>query len=247
MIGTGTKKILRKIIRYTLSPFILFDYIKFIRLNNTRFTIHFSDLYPCIKDKTVTTSFDRHNVYQTGWAARKVREINPPFHVDISSSLYFVSILSAFIPVKFYDYRPAELYLDRIESNQGNLTNLPFPDSSIESLSCLHTVEHVGLGRYGDPMDPDGDLKAIKELIRVLRPGGSLLLVTPIGGKAIIEFNAHRIYTYDLICEYFKDLELKEFSLIHEHTRDGSIILNASREDANKEHYGCGCFWFTKT
>ncbi|NDC42314.1 MAG: DUF268 domain-containing protein, partial [Chitinophagia bacterium] len=56
---------------------------------------------------------------------------------------------------------------------------LPFESDSIPSLSCMHTIEHVGLGRYGDQLDPQGDLKAIAELKRVVQPGGDLLFVTP--------------------------------------------------------------------
>ena len=106
----------------------------------------------------------------------------------------------------------------------------------------MHTVEHVGLGRYGDTIDPDGDLKAIGELRRVLSPSGSLLFVVPVG-KPSIEFNAHRIYSYDQILSYFSDLELLEFALIPD---KGGLFVNASKEMANSQDYGCGCFWFKK-
>ncbi|PIR72621.1 MAG: hypothetical protein COU42_00585, partial [Candidatus Nealsonbacteria bacterium CG10_big_fil_rev_8_21_14_0_10_36_24] len=76
---------------------------------------------------------------------------------------------------------------------------------------------------------------------------GSLLFVVPIGGKAKIMFNAHRIYSYEMITDYFKDLELKEFSLIPEFAKNGvGIIINATKEQVDKESYGCGCFWFIK-
>jgi SAM-dependent methyltransferase len=240
------KNFIKKTIRILLIPFVLSDYALFKKADTApRFKLAFEDFYPQIKDKTLKTGFDRHYVYHTSWAARKVKEIDPEFHTDISSSLFFPGILSAFIPVKFYDYRPAELSLSDLESHEGDLMKLPFPDNSIASLSCMHTIEHIGLGRYGDPIDPEGDLKAIKELIRVVKPGGSLLFVTPIGGTALIEFNAHRIYTFALIKEYFQELELVEFSLIPE--KNGTMILNATDEQANKEKYGCGCFWFKKT
>ena len=122
---------------------------------------------------------------------------------------------------------------------------MPFADNSVESLSCMHTVEHVGLGRYGDTMDPSGDIKAISELKRILAPGGSLLFVVPIGIPKI-EFNAHRIYSYAQIIEYFSDVELKEFSLIPDNAFDVGIISNASSDLADAQEWGCGCFWFTK-
>lgn len=236
------RKIVKKIIRYALSPFILGDYFKFKKKSNERFSLKFYDLYPCLKDRTIKTNFDAHYVYHTSWAARKIKEINPLKHIDISSSLYFSGIVSAFIPVDFYDYRPADLKLSGLSNNRVNLIKLPFPDNSIDSLSCMHTVEHIGLGRYGDKMDPNGDLKAIKELKRVLSQGGSLLFVVPVG-KPKIEFNAHRIYSYEQIMSYFPELELKEFCLI---TDDAKFITNTKKEECDKQSYGCGCFWFFK-
>lgn len=237
------KKLIKKIINVILSPFIFVDYFNYKKLDkNTRFTLKISDFYPQIKDKTITTHFDSHYVYHTSWAARKVREINPEFHTDISSSLYFSGITSAFVPVKFYDYRPAELKLSNLESLPGDLMNLPFAENSINSLSCMHTIEHIGLGRYGDPLDPNGDLRAVMELKRVLSENGSLLFVTPVG-KPRIQFNAHRIYSYEMIMEIFEGLNLVEFSLV---TDSGDFIENANPDIVKEQKYGCGCFWFKK-
>ncbi|MFZ2038542.1 MAG: DUF268 domain-containing protein [Minisyncoccia bacterium] len=214
---------------------------KFIK--NARFSFLWSDRYPQLYDRTSNTNFDRHYIYHPAWAARIIEKINPKKHIDISSTLNFCSIVSAFVPVEFYDYRPADLQLSNLETKKGDLLQLPFKDNSVESISCMHTVEHIGLGRYGDPIDPDGDLKAISELKRVLATNGSLLFVVPIG-KSKIMFNAHRIYSYEQILKYFSDLKLEEFSLIPEIS--GGIIKNASKVEADKETYACGCFWFKK-
>lgn len=240
------KKLIKKLIRVAFSPFILGDYIAFKRKDTSRrFSVALSDFYPQVKDKTVQTGFDRHYVYHTSWAARKVKEIHPAKHIDISSSLYFCGIVSAFIDVDFYDYRPADLQLSNLGSYAGNLHALPFATNSVTSISCMHTIEHVGLGRYGDPIDSEGDIRAIEELIRVTASGGSILFVTPVG-KPKIEFNAHRIYSYEQITSYFHDCTLQEFSLIREHAQDGGIIINADPKLVQEEAYGCGCFWFIK-
>jgi len=198
-----------------------------------------------IYENTKETSFDAHYIYHPAWAARVLAQIKPPHHVDISSKLDFSTIVSAFIPVKFYDYRPAHISLSNLTSEHADLLNLPFKDSSIPSLSCMHVVEHVGLGRYGDEIDPDGDLKAIRELKRVLARKGTLLFVVPIG-KPKIQFNAHRIYSYEQILGHFKDLKLEEFALIPDDAQKTGIIHNATKEAADGQAYGCGCFWFTK-
>lgn len=207
-----------------------------------RFTIDWQKRMPCLNDNTIETPIDYHYIYHPAWAARVLAKINPAFHVDISSKLDFSIMLSAFIPVKFYDYRPAPLCLNNLESNRGDLLALPFESNSLHTISCMHTIEHIGLGRYGDPLDYNGDLKAIQELIRVARPDGAILFVTPVGKPQII-FNAHRIYSFEQIRHYFSSCTLVEFSLI---TDEGSFIENADTGLVALQQYGCGCFWFKK-
>lgn len=207
--------------------------------------VNWGERFPCLYDNTGTTGFDRHYVFHTAWAARVVAQTKPARHVDISSSLYFCSILSAHVPVDFYDYRPAALGLDDLRSEKGDLLNLPFQDQSVHSLSCMHVIEHIGLGRYGDELDAEGDLRAMAELKRVLAAGGDLLLVVPVGRPRVM-FNAHRIYSYNQIVQQFSDLELKEFSLIPDDESDGGLIRNASPSLVESQTYACGCFWFRK-
>jgi SAM-dependent methyltransferase len=226
----------------------LTDFYRFKRQSKSsdhRFSIHWKDRLVCLRDKTRTTGFDRHYVFHTAWAARILSEIKPEYHVDISSDLRFVTLVSAFIPIKFYDFRPANLELPDLTSKHANLTNLPFEDISIKSLSSMHVVEHIGFGRYGDPIDPQGDIKAISELKRVLSQGGSLLFVVPIG-RPRIQFNAHRIYSYDQIIGYFQGLKLEQFALIPDKPAKGGLIANATKEMADEQSYGCGCFHFKK-
>jgi SAM-dependent methyltransferase len=224
----------------------LTDYFRFRKLSRDgRFAMRWRDRYPCLDGKTAVTGFDKHYIYHTAWAARVLALTRPSSHVDISSSLRFCTLVSAFMPVRFFDYRPAALALCNLTSERADICALPFADQSIPSLSCMHVVEHVGLGRYGDPLDPDGDLKAMRELQRVLAPDGDLLLVVPVGRPRVM-YNAHRIYSYSQVREYFAGLELREFALIPDDCYDEGLIRNASQELADAQEYGCGCFWFRK-
>ena len=206
-----------------------------------RFLCRWEDVWPCLHDVTATTTFDAHYLYHTAWAIRVLAETRPAQHIDISSCLRFVSMASAIVPVDFYDYRPAEISLSGLSCGQADLTSLPFPDASVSSLSCMHVVEHIGLERYGDLFDPKGDLKAVAELNRVLSKGGQLLFVVPVGETARIQYNAHRIYTYDQILSYFSTLLLVDFALI---TDSDTFIENASPDMLVGQKYACGCFHF---
>lgn len=214
------------------------------RSTKTRFSLSKRYFLFCVFDKTTTTTFDPHYTYHPAWAARKLAETKPRKHVDIGSIIEFTTITSAFVPIDFYDYRPANIKISNYSAGHADLLDLHFEDGSIESLSCLHTIEHVGLGRYGDPIDYDGDMKAIDELIRVLAPGGTLLFVTPVG-QPRIQFNAHRIYSYEQIMEYFKELELQEFTLLPDDSSEG-LIEFANPGLVAKQKYACGCFVFRK-
>jgi Caenorhabditis protein of unknown function, DUF268 len=120
---------------------------------------------------------------------------------------------------------------------------MPFTINSIKSLSCLHVAEHIGLGRYGDPLDPMGTLKAAKELSRVLALEGNLYFALPVG-KSKLCFNAHRVHSPETIRDYFADMELVEFSGVHD---NGRFVENVPLTEFKDSNYACGLFWFKKT
>jgi SAM-dependent methyltransferase len=224
------------------------DFLRFLRLrpsNAGRLSVRWRDRRPRLTEKVAEFGFDRHYIYHPAWAARILAKLKPVRHVDISSSLYFNAIASAFVPIEFYEYRPADLRLDNFTSNHADLLHLPFADGSVPSLSCMHVVEHVGLGRYGDALDFDGDLKAITELERVATPNGSILFVVPMGDGRI-EYNAHRLYRYEQVIEAFSKSSLREFAFIGEDASSGGLLQVPASELLAKAPRGCGCFWFIR-
>jgi SAM-dependent methyltransferase len=211
-----------------------------------RFVLTNETIWPILNEDTSQTAFDRQYIYHPAWACRVLRRTNPPMHYDFSSTLNFMAMASAWVPMTFCDYRPAPLQLDGLTTRGENLTQLSFPDNSLDSVSCMHVLEHVGLGRYGDVLDYDGDLKAIAELTRVVRAGGDLLIVLPLGRTALIQFNAHRIYTWEGILEMFRErFDLVESALIPEQANLG-LVYSPDKTLLNEQNYACGCFWFKK-
>lgn len=213
-------------------------------IHRDRFPLSWQNRFMRLGEGRLTTDFDPHYTYHVGWAMRALACLRPSEHVDVSSSFVFSVALSAFLPVRFYEFRPVPVWLEGLQTLTGNLMALPLESSSVSSLSCMHVVEHIGLGRYGDPLDPQGDLKAIAELKRVLAPGGHLLFVTPTGRSRLC-FNAHRIYSYEQVTGYFAPLVLEEFSLLPDDYSAG-MIAGATAAQADAQVYGCGCYLFRK-
>lgn len=198
--------------------------------------------YPCLTDWSSFTPFDPHYFYQGWWAARKLALSGPEWHVDIGSSITLISAISAWVPTLFVDYRPLKVNIKGFSSIAGELVNLPFASRSIPSMSSLHVIEHVGLGRYGDGIDPHGSVKAARELIRVLAPGGRLLLSAPIGRERV-QFNAHRIFAPGTVLSMFGELELVDFDMVDD---VGMFLACASPSQAANCEYACGMFEFSK-
>lgn len=208
----------------------------------SRLPLRWDDRLPNLEDRTEDTAFDHHYVYHPAWAARILAETQPVRHVDISSTIHFCTIVSAFVPVDFFDYRPpAPLKLDNLTTGYADLMHLPFADRSVSSLSCMHVLEHVGLVRYGDPLNPKGVLHAAQELIRVLQPGGTLLVVVPVGRPRIV-YNSHRIYSSAAVIDAFRGLDLREFSLIKDAGSTEVFERGASMKLTDTQLYGCGCY-----
>lgn len=204
--------------------------------------VSFRNIYAILDDKTKTTPVDSHYFYQAIWATEKIKNANPVRHIDVGSDIKWIGILSTIVPVTFIDLRPFTTDLKNLVVKKGNILNLPFKDSSLMSLSCLHVAEHIGLGRYGDQLNPEGTKDAAKELTRVLAPGGKLYFSLPIGVEKTY-FNAHRVHTVKTVLNYFKDLELEELSCV---TDLKEYKQNINSKILKHADFACGMFVFTK-
>jgi hypothetical protein len=173
-------------------------------------TVRWRDAYPCFGDRQAKTPIDLLYFHQDTWAAGKVFEARPSFHVDIGSTALLVGILARFTKVCSLDIRPLAARLEGLHPCCGSATAIPLRSHSVPSISSLCVIEHIGLGRYGDPMDPHGTDRAAAELQRVTAPGGNLYVSVPIEQQDRVYFNAHRCFRAEDFVGRFSELSLVE-------------------------------------
>lgn len=216
------------------------DLCKYIFVYREKISI--KDLYPILDEKTKETGVDYQYLYQQLWVFNEVLKTKPKAHYDIGSTYQMSGYIAGITKACFVDIRPIKADIKNLEVLDASIEELPFEDNSINSLSCLHVIEHIGLGRYGDLLNPNGSQNAAKELSRVLAKGGFLYLSVPIGRERIC-FNAHRIFNPKTILKYFKDLELIAFDYVDD---VGQLHRNAKVENFSNLEYSLGMFKFTK-
>ena len=184
------------------------------------------------------------------FVARKVFNARPERHVDVGSRMDgFVAHVASFRDVEFLDIRNMQRTVPGVTFKQADITSPEFRlEGYCDSLSCLHALEHFGLGRYGDPIDNEGARKALKNLAGLLRPQGLFYLAVPIGVERV-EFNAHRVFDPVALMEQLQlyDLKLESFAWIE---RGHSLV--ASQNPASDIHrlrnlrYNLGIFTLVK-
>lgn len=186
------------------------DYQKIKSVTNPHYEIGSQYFDPYLLDNLDHTPIEPTYFYQDTWASGKIFKMKPESHVDIGSSAITVGIISQFVPTTFVDIRPIEVTLPNLTFIKGSITELPFKDLSIQSLSCLCVVEHIGLGRYGDQIDAFGSEKSIHELIRVLATKGDLYISLPVDATSRVYFNSCRAFTREHVIKLFEKLSLQE-------------------------------------
>jgi SAM-dependent methyltransferase len=180
--------------------------------------------------------------FECAFAAKHLMRLNPEKLLDVGSYRHFVIGLLAGRAVTTVDVRPRNKILENETILVCDSKKLDLPDDCVDVVVSLCAVEHFGLGRYGDEIDPDGDLKAVAEMMRVVRPGGHVILTTTItGGAPFVAFNVHRVYDRAMIMQMTSPMICRDETVFSISGGDSTGVENASKTPRLWDIY-CGCF-----
>ncbi|WP_165372419.1 DUF268 domain-containing protein [Nocardioides iriomotensis] len=203
------------------------------------------DAYPCLSDRYDVSGVAKGQYFhQDLLVAQQIHAAKPERHVDVGSRVDgFVAHVAAFMPIEVVDIRPLTTTAENITFTQRDLMIAdPEFDDYTDSLSCLHTLEHFGLGRYGDPVDYDGYRKGFDNLARMVRPGGTFYLSVPISRRQRIEFDAHRLFEVPHVVELVEDqFDIKTAAIVNDAedvVRDVDVRSAEGHRSFDVE-YGC--------
>lgn len=230
----------------------MLDYRRLLADPERRDDFSLGKFYPCLDDRDDDSgTASGHYFHQDIIVARKIFAKNTVKHVDVGSRVDgFVGHVAVFREIEVFDIRPLSTTAKAISFRQLDImTPLPAElQDYCDSLSCLHALEHFGLGRYGDPIDSRGHEKALANLSKLLKSGGTLYVSVPIGPQRI-EYNAHRVFAVRTIPELLAPgFSWESFAYVD----DGGAIhedINVSEIAAHENfgcQFGCGIYEFRK-
>jgi SAM-dependent methyltransferase len=227
-------------------PRYVFGWAEFRKNYKGKMTFH-----PCLYDWYEEGGSTKDEYFwQDLYVARKIYANTPVKHVDIGSRVdSFVAHVASFREIEVFDIRPITTSISGIVFKQADLMKpLEHIQSYCDSISCLHALEHFGLGRYGDPINPNGYELGIKNMAKILKKGGLFYLSIPIG-KERVEFNANRVFNPKSIVQLAKKfgLEICELDwIVNGQSLAHSFNINSDLELLSQLQYTLGIFTFVK-
>jgi len=219
------------------------DLFKFKKLGGK-----FDIIFPILGEHKLNSgNLTPHYFYQDLIVANYIFKNNPAKHVDIGSRVDgFVSNVASFREVEVFDIRKNDIKFKNIKFNKIDILEIDKTYFNYtDSLSCLHVIEHFGLGRYGDKIDPQAHIIAFRKILQILKSRGILYISFPVCTKGKTFFNMERRFDPNEIFEWSKDFELIKFDLIDDQEQ---IFLNydLKKINDNKIENGCGIYTLIK-
>jgi SAM-dependent methyltransferase len=214
-------------------------------------------LVPCLHDRFEEGGVTKSEYFwQDLLVARWIFEAKPEKHVDVGSRVDgFVAHVASFRDIEVFDVRPITSLVPGVIFRRADLMDASSLPSGVaggycDSLSCLHALEHFGLGRYGDPIDPLGWECGFANMAALLKPGGTFYLSTPIGRERG-EFNANWVFDPRTLirCAKTNGLRLQRSTVIGAGATISSplALTDEILQQLALIHYSLGIFIFKKT
>ena len=238
------KKLLKNYIKYY--PKYLSQKFKFKKLGG-----NITHNYMILDDYNASAgSASGHYFHQDLLVASFIKKENPIKHIDIGSRIDgFVAHVASFREIDVMDIRNLEISehknINFIQKDMMDKNSLE--ENITDSISCLHAIEHFGLGRYGDKIDINGHINGFNNIIKMLKSGGKLYISFPIGKRNEIHFNAHRVFHHNDIFNWNESLDniiLERFDFVDDR---GKLNLNKNlNTDCKEIKFGCGIYTFQK-
>lgn len=229
--------------------FVNSDAEKYMKLNKrSKFAIQEKYMWPIITDKYAPAGMMGNYFWQDLWAAKLIVKSGIKKHFDIGSRIdgFIAHLLSAGIDVTMIDIRKFPGEIEHLHTIMDDATNLhQIGDESIESMSALCSLEHFGLGRYGDIVDPEACFRCFDNIQKKLKKGGRLYISLPIGSDRV-EFNAHRVFYVDTVLKCFNKLHLEEFSCTAQGKIEYNVDIHKYDNDLHNGDWRYGMFAFVK-
>lgn len=208
-------------------------------------------LYPMLDDNSESSgNLTYHYFYQDLWMAQQVLKYNPANLMDIGSRIDgYVAHVASFRKIHVLDIRPLVQTIPNVTFSQFDIMQGAGEfASTADAVSSLHVIEHFGLGRYGDSIDPNGHLRGFNAIFDIIKPGGLFFFSTIIGQDAV-QFNAHRIFSLNTLLRWFEDrYTIENFAYVDDDNnlvQDAVLTPEVIDKNANLS-FGCGLFVLRK-
>lgn len=207
------------------------------------------ELVPCLHDWDEEAGATKLEYFwQDLLVARMIHDAKPQKHVDVGSQIDgFVAHVASFREIEVFDIRPISANIPGVAFKQADFMQPQEAMSDYcDSLSCLHALEHFGLGRYGDPIDPEGAERGLANMAGLLRENGIFYLSVPIG-LSRVEFNANRVFDPRAVVDMARENSLRLTALTV--IRRGGLVKQCEPSavqlaELAGERYALGLFVF---